>query len=409
MTGPTAAADPAVAVVVAAGSSTRMGGADKLYAPLAGRTVLERSVAAVAAVEAVREIVVVVAPGRESAATALVGGPAVDIVTGGSTRSASVAAGLRALGVLPASSRPGDPVVLVHDAARPLASPELVRAVVVAAAHHGAAIPVLPVPETLKRIDDAGRIIATVDRRSLAAAQTPQGARASLLARAFLELPAGGDREFTDEAARLEACRIPVQTIPGDPVNLKVTVPADLARAAALLDAASTRRVGYGTDSHRFGPGVALQLGGVAVPAAPRLHGHSDGDVALHAVADALLGAAGLGDLGRLFPADARTPVGVSSRDLLASVLEHLERAGWRPAALDLTIVGARPRLAGHLDEIRSSVARILGLGPDSVDVKAATGNLSGDAGAGRGMEAVALATIQRSSSAAGRIGSDPS
>ena len=385
------------AIVVAAGSSTRMGGTDKLQVTLGGRPLLERSLAAIAAAPEVRRIVLVVAPGREIGAAALLPGRVAAVVPGGSHRGASVEAGFRVLEALWATdddpTRVVDPVVLVHDGARPLVTPALVSAVVMAAAEHGAAIPVVPVTDTLKRIVD-GRIGATVDRADLLAAQTPQGARASLFRRAFATFPADAATRFTDEAALLEACTIPVHPIPGDPVNLKVTVPADLLRAEALLGGDALRRVGLGSDSHPFGPGEPLRLGGVEIPGAPRLHGHSDGDVALHAVADALLGAAALGDLGRLFPSDRQTPRGIASTELLAEVVRRLGVAGWRPASVDLTIVGSRPRLAAALASMRAAIAAILGVPVDAVGVKASTGNLDGAEGAGRVLSASALATI---------------
>jgi 2-C-methyl-D-erythritol 4-phosphate cytidylyltransferase/2-C-methyl-D-erythritol 2,4-cyclodiphosphate synthase len=234
-----------------------------------------------------------------------------------------------------------------------------------------------------------------VDRSDLVAAQTPQGARASLFRRAFAAFPADGQTRFTDEAALLEACTIPVHPIPGDPVNLKITVPADLRRAEALLGGAASSRVGLGSDSHPFGPGEPLRLGGVEISGAPRLYGHSDGDVALHAIADALLGAAALGDLGRLFPADGRTPRGIASTELLAQVVRQLATAGWRPAAVDLTIVGARPRLAETLEQMRTVIAGILGVQATAVGVKASSGNLDGAEGAGRVLSATAIATIE--------------
>jgi 2-C-methyl-D-erythritol 2,4-cyclodiphosphate synthase len=155
-------------------------------------------------------------------------------------------------------------------------------------------------------------------------------------------------------------------------------------------------RTGFGLDRHPFGPGDGLRLGGIEIAAAPRLHGHSDGDAALHAVAGALLGAAALGDLGELYPADGRTPQGVASARLLRDVVARLGGAGWRPAAVDLTIRGARPRLAGHLPAMRDAICGLLGVDAGAVSVKASSGNLSGDAGAGRVIEAEALATIVR-------------
>lgn len=384
------------AIVVAAGTSTRMGGVDKLSAVLGGRPLLEWSLSALAATPEVRHLVLVVAPGLEAAARAQLPVRITAVATGGSHRGASVEAGFRALERLWAAEDgvPGsDPVVLVHDAARPLVAPALVSAVVAATAEHGAALPVVPVTDTLRRLVD-GRVSATVDRSDLVAAQTPQGARASLFRRAFAAFPADGPTRFTDEAALLEACTIPVHSIPGDPVNLKVTVPADLDRAEALLGRDVARRVGMGSDSHPFGPGEPLRLGGIEIAGAPRLHGHSDGDVALHAVADALLGAAALGDLGRLFPADRRTPRGIASRELLEAVVGRLAEAGWRPESVDLTITGSRPRLADQLEPMRGSIAGILGLPVEQVGVKASTGNLDGAEGAGRVLSAAAVATI---------------
>jgi 2-C-methyl-D-erythritol 2,4-cyclodiphosphate synthase len=154
------------------------------------------------------------------------------------------------------------------------------------------------------------------------------------------------------------------------------------------------QRVGLGVDSHPFGPGEPLRLGGIEISGAPRLYGHSDGDVALHALADALLGGAGLGDLGRLFPADGRTPEGVASSELLRDVAARLATAGWQVATADVTIVGARPRLGARLDEMRSAIAGLLGLDPAAVSVKASTGNLSGDPGAGRAIMAQAIAIL---------------
>ena len=159
-------------------------------------------------------------------------------------------------------------------------------------------------------------------------------------------------------------------------------------------------RIGLGRDRHPFGPEAPLVLGGVEIAGAPRLHGHSDGDVVLHAVADALLGAAALGDLGRLAPADARTPRGIGSAHLLEAALGEVARAGWRPAGLDLVIVGARPKLAAHLDPIRYRLAGLLDLPAERVSVKASTGNLQGPEGEGRAIAAHVVATLERATDA---------
>ena len=383
------------AIVVAAGASTRMDGVDKLLATIGDRPLLAHTIGALARNGVVDSIVVVTTSERREALAAggWTSGDRFTFAEGGARRQDSVRAGFEAL-ERAVPDPVGDRVVLVHDGARPAASSALVDSVIVGALEHGAAIPVLPVQETLKRVDD-GRIGATVDRTNLVAAQTPQGARRSLLRHA-LASNAASERMWTDEAALLEACRIPVHVVPGDPANLKVTVPADLERATALLVGPNTtRRSGLGHDAHPFGPGEPLRLGGLEIPGAPRLHGHSDGDVVLHALADALLGAAGLGDLGRMFPAGPTTPRGVASGDLLATVVDRLAEAGWRPATVDVTIVAARPRLAGHLDAMRGAVAALLDIDEGAVSMKASTGNLDGPEGAGRSISALALATIE--------------
>jgi 2-C-methyl-D-erythritol 2,4-cyclodiphosphate synthase len=155
-------------------------------------------------------------------------------------------------------------------------------------------------------------------------------------------------------------------------------------------------RTGFAADAHAFGPGDGLRLGGVEIAAAPRLHGHSDGDAALHAIAGALLGASALGDLGTVYPADERTRAGIASSELVRGVVDRLAAAGWRPVAVDLTIHAGRPRIGGHLPAMREAIATLLGLPHDAVSVKASTGNLGGDVGAGRAIEAQALATIAR-------------
>ena len=178
-------------------------------------------------------------------------------------------------------------------------------------------------------------------------------------------------------------------------MNLKVTTPDDLGRVESALLGGRLPRVGYGEDGHPFGPGGSLALGGIAIDGAPRLHGHSDGDVALHAVADALLGAAGLGDLGRIFPADATTPEGIASGELVAEVVRRLADAGLRPAQLDLTVVAARPRLGPRLEAMRAAIADLVGLPLERVNVKASSGNLTGFEGAGRGISARAVALVE--------------
>ena len=384
------------AIVVAAGESRRMDGLDKLAADVGGRPLLAWTLEAIAASPRVARIVVVATRARVEAIrdAAWLPGKVLAVTPGGTRRQESVAAGLAALDRLPGDAVPDDRVILVHDGARPLVPVSLVSAVADAAAAHGAAIPVVSVAETLKRVED-GVVVATVDRQRMAVAQTPQGVRRGLLREAFAAHPADGAEAFTDEAALLEACRIAVHAIPGDPSNLKVTLPGDLRRVESALAGTRSSRVGLGSDRHPFGPGRPLAIGGIEIQGAPRLHGHSDGDVALHAVADALLGAAALGDLGRVFPADARTPRGIASGELVRDIVGRVARAGFRPVSVDLVIVGARPRLGDRLDEIGERVASLLGLPAAAVNVKASTGNLEGMEGAGRGISAQAIALLE--------------
>jgi 2-C-methyl-D-erythritol 4-phosphate cytidylyltransferase/2-C-methyl-D-erythritol 2,4-cyclodiphosphate synthase len=395
------------AIVVAAGASSRMGGVDKLDHEVAGLPLLAHAVRAIAAAPEVRGIVIVTSGDRVERIRSAGWLPSsvVAVVAGGARRQESVAAGLDALERLVdadagtadrAVERSGDPVVLVHDGARPLVDPALVSRIASAAAIHGAAIPVVPLAETLKRVDGE-RVVGTVERAGLATAQTPQGVRRSILRDAFRRYPADGPETWTDEAALLEACRIAVHALPGDPSNLKVTLPGDLARVDAILAGgapAAAVRVGLGHDSHPFGPGSPLALGGFLIDGAPRLSGHSDGDVALHAIADAILGAAGLGDLGRLHPAGPETPLGIASSELLADVVDRAASAGLRVANVDVTIVAARPLLAASLPSIGRRVAELLGVEAQLINVKASTGNLAGMEGAGRGISAQAVVTL---------------
>jgi 2-C-methyl-D-erythritol 4-phosphate cytidylyltransferase/2-C-methyl-D-erythritol 2,4-cyclodiphosphate synthase len=380
------------AIVVAAGRSARMGGGDKLAAEVAGRPLLAWTLAALAASPEIKRMVVVTSSEARSevAAAAWLPSTVVDVVAGGERRQESVHAGFVAFD----RHEPDETgVILVHDAARPLITTAVIEAVVRATASHGAAIPIVPVAETLKRL--RGEVVGeTVDRTDLGAAQTPQGVRRDLLRAAYASHPPDGPETWTDEAALLEACSIAVHVVPGDPANLKVTLPGDLGRAADALTRGLAARTGIGHDSHPFGPETPLRLGGVEIDGAPRLYGHSDGDVALHAVADALLGATAMGDLGRLFPADIRTPSGVASTTLVEEVRKRIEAAGWRPASVDLTIIGARPRLAAYLEPMRASIASLLRVDVGVVNVKASTGNLDGSEGAGRSISAIAIVTV---------------
>ena len=379
-----------------------MAGIDKVFVPVAGRPLIAWTLAALAAVPDIAR------HGGRRLGRSHRRPPGADwlpqkvhaVVAGGARRQESVAAGFAALG-----PDAGDAarVVLVHDGARPLVDPILVQAVIEAVSAHGAAIPILPIAETVKRVD--GSVVAgTVDRESLGTAQTPQGVRRGLLELAYDQFPPNGPETWTDEAALLEACRIPVHVIPGSPTNIKVTQPADLRQVEAALAgqasiaAPAATRVGIGQDSHPFGPGEPLALGGVVIDGAPRLLGHSDGDVAIHAVCDALLGAAGLGDLGRVFPAGPATPAGIASTEMLAEVVRRVTTSGWRRR--QRRPHRSWPRDHGSAPTSMACVPRLRrpsGCPIDAVNVKASTGNLIGDDGAGRSVSALAVALIEAS------------
>ena len=366
-----------------------MGGVDKLTEPLLGRPLLAWSVDAMAAAVSVDRIVVVTRPEnvdslRNAEWLTDAADGRLDVVAGGEHRSNSVRAGVAATEAS---------VVLVHDGARPLASSALADSVAHAAAEHGAAVPAVDVADSVKRAS-AGAVEGSIDRAGLVRTQTPQGARRELLIDAF-DRTAGA--AYTDEAALLEAAGVEVVTVPGEAANIKVTDQADLDLVRALARGRADERIGFGEDTHGFGPEDGLMLGSLTIPEAPRLYGHSDGDVVLHAVATAVLAASGLGDLGRLFPAnDARTS-GIASVKLLGEALDRAEAAGFVVDRAQISIVGARPKLGGKkLDEMRDRIAILLGASPESVAVTASTGNLSGPEGAGRTIKATALVTVIR-------------
>lgn len=357
------------AIVVAAGRGQRFGG-PKQFADLNGRSV---AAASVAAARCVADPVVLVVPDGYAG-----GGEGADLLAvGGETRSASVRAGLALC--------PDAEVVVVHDAARPLAGPALFEAVVAAVAGGAdGAVPGLAVTDTLKRVvDDA--VASTLARDGLVAVQTPQAFARAALERAHA---AGGDA--TDDAALVEGTGGRVVVVPGDPRNVKITDAGDLARARAT---GAGVRIGQGYDVHRVSddPGRPLVLGLVELAGAPGLAGHSDADVATHALCDALLGAAGLGDLGRHFPDSDPAIAGVSSRELLTRVVALVAGEGLRALSADLTIVAERPRLADHMALMAERLGEVVGC---PVSVKATTAEGLGPIGRAEGIAATAVALV---------------
>lgn len=333
------------------------------------------------------QVIVVASPDRLEAlqATDWLGAIDAVIVPGGPRRQDSVALGL---------TRSRADIVLVHDAARPLVSEALINRVVEGVRLHGAVIPTLPVVDALKHVDEAGMITATAERAGLFRAQTPQGARREILL-AAARTHAGSTDDIKDEAELLARDGIQVATVPGEGTNIKVTLPEDLTLARRLAHAGIGLRVTQGSDSHPFGPGDGLRLGGLLIEGAPQLHGHSDGDVVLHALGDALLAACTGGDLGRHFPSGDAGTRGIDSRELLLEVMARVTRAHLSVSSVDVTILGARPRLgATRLDAMAVVIAGLTEVDPLRVSVKAATANLSGDEGAGRVISASCLVSV---------------
>lgn len=380
------------AVLVAAGVSTRMG-FDKLSVDLGGETVLHRSIRAFAQCPQVDEIVLVAGKNRAFVeAQAADCKKPVQIVTGGATRAESAKNGvLAARGTL----------VAVHDAARPFVSAAVIEAVLDAAKQCGAAAPAVPVKDTIKQavrgdgktVPAGCRVENTPDRSTLYAVQTPQCFdRAQYLA-ALEELDAEKARLVTDDCSLFELTGRPVQLTQGDYANRKITTREDLPRPAPKEE--TKMRIGHGYDVHRLVEGRRLILGGVEIPFEKGLLGHSDADVLTHAVMDAVLGAAALGDIGQHFPDNDPAYAGADSLKLAQHVARILSEHGYGIGNIDATLLCQRPKLAPHIPAMRANLAAAFGLPVDAVSVKATTEEHLGFTGEGLGIAAHAVALIE--------------
>jgi 2-C-methyl-D-erythritol 4-phosphate cytidylyltransferase/2-C-methyl-D-erythritol 2,4-cyclodiphosphate synthase len=392
------------AILVAAGRSTRMG-SDKLWVDLWGRPTWRWSLDTLLADTDLEHVAIAVPPDAIGRFRDALPEPADRclVVAGGDVRADSVIAGLWAL---TGAGHGDETLVLVHDAARPAVSAELVRSIVdAAAAVEGAVVPVVPIVDSLKRVRNE-RVVAPVEREEIAAAQTPQAARLGALRAAIEEAHAWG-RPITDDAGALAAAGVSVHVVPGEAANRKITEPGDLLAMRAVLAARASgldapdgvpagARIGIGFDAHRLVAGRPMRVGGVAFPDEPRgPEGHSDGDAVLHALADALLGAAGLGDIGSLFPSDEPAWEGIDSAVLVKGALERLGEGGWRPTSVDVVVAAQRPAIAPRRDELVRRIADLLGLTAGAVSIKGTTSDGLGFAGA-EGLAAWALVTIER-------------
>lgn len=380
------------ALIVAAGRGTRAAAAlPKQYAVVGGVPVLARAMVAFVEHPQVDVVQVVIAAGDreryEKVARHLGSRKLLAPADGGTTRQASVLRGLEAL----APHRPQS--VLIHDAARPFVSGRLIGRVLAALAHAPGAIAALPLADTVKRAGPGNRIAATLDRAGLWRAQTPQGFRFADILAAHRAAAAAGLGDLTDDAAVAERAGLPVALVPGEVANLKITTAEDLAMAERAL-AGPDVRTGQGFDVHRLVAGDHVWLGGVRIPHSHALAGHSDADVALHALADALLGAIGEGDIGVHFPDSDPRWKGAPSHIFVAEAARRVAARGGRIANVDLTLLCEAPRIGPHREAMRARIAEILGIEAARVGVKATTTEGLGFTGRREGIAAMAVASV---------------
>jgi 2-C-methyl-D-erythritol 4-phosphate cytidylyltransferase/2-C-methyl-D-erythritol 2,4-cyclodiphosphate synthase len=386
------------AIIAAAGAGRRLGAAKpKQLIDIGGGTMLQHSVAAFYRHPRVSDIVVVLPPEHQSFVFAagdandVAQRPQIRIAKGGDRRQDSVANGFDAV------ADDAD-VILIHDAARPFVSADLIDRTIDAAAEHGAAIAAIQSRDTVKQVDASGTITGTIPRETIYLAQTPQGFRRDVLERTIAAARSG--IEATDEAALAERAGYRVHVVEGDPANVKITTAGDLEAARARLApahgaSAAVSRAGTGYDLHRLVEGRPLVIGGVTIPFDKGPLGHSDGDVACHAATDAILGAASLGDIGRHFPdTDARWK-GADSLQLLAEAARLVREAGYTIENVDITVILERPKIKDAIAQMRTNMARAIGARDDAVGVKGKTNEGVDAVGRGEAIAAHAVALIR--------------
>ncbi len=386
-------------VLVAAGRGHRAGGdLPKQFRRIGGQSVIARTLRAVQSALPGSPVQLVIHPddaGLLSESLTELGSETPHMlpwVAGGATRQASCLAGIAQVATLCKDAK----YVLIHDVARPFLTSELTLRAVESAVLHAAAIPGCAVTDTVKQVDAAGTVVATPARDKLRTVQTPQAFRLDLILDAHRRAAAAGLSDFSDDAAVAEWAGHKVHVFDGDPANMKLTHPEDFARAEARLHRDRPDiRVGQGFDVHSFGPGDHVWLGGVAVPHTQGLVGHSDADVALHALTDAVLGAISDGDIGAHFPPSDPQWRGASSDIFLKEAVRRVSARDGLIAHLDLSIVCEAPKVGPHRDAIRARIADIAGLSLDRVSVKATTTEKLGFTGRREGIAAMATATVR--------------
>jgi len=371
------------ALIVAAGSGSRMGGQmPKQYQPIAGKAVIAHAVDALASHPAIDAVRVVIGEGQEQLAQQALDGRDVGaLIIGGAERADSVRAGLDAVG--------GD-VILIHDAARPFCPHDVIDRLLAGLATAGGAVPVLPVADTLARTD--GLLGEPIDRDHAVRVQTPQAFRLNELRDAYAQWSGGNP---TDEATVARAAGLGVATVEGDVMLEKLTGPADWARVEAVQSSRLISRTGMGFDVHAFAGEGPVMIGGIEIAHHRGLAGHSDADVVLHSITDALLGAAGLGDIGQHFPPSDPQWKGADSSIFLKHAAELVRRAGGIIDFVDCTVICEEPKIGPHRDAARARIAVILDISLTQVSLKATTTERLGFAGRGEGIAAQAVATVR--------------
>ena len=376
------------ALIVAAGSGSRMGGEiPKQYRPIAGRAVLAHAVDALASHPRIDAVRVVIGEGQQEAAReALAGRDVGEMIVGGGTRQESVLRGLEAL-----AAQGAPDLVLIHDAARPFCPPEVIDRLLKALATNSAAVPALPAADTLMR--GKGKHLGdTVDRTHLNRIQTPQAFHFERILEAHR---AKASESFTDDATLARAAFVGVVRVEGDEALNKLTLIGDFTRAEERLRTQLVSRTGLGFDVHAFAGEGPIVMGGVEIPHDKGLAGHSDADVVLHAITDALLGAAGEGDIGQHFPPSDPQWKGASSDRFLAHAASLIRDRGGVVDHVDCTVICEAPRIGPYREAMRARIAEILQLKPAQVSIKATTTERLGFTGRGEGVAAQAGATIR--------------
>ncbi len=392
------------AVIAAGGTGTRMNsGIPKQFLEIVGKPILLHTIESIASIEQVTQIVIALPVEHIAEAEAILARQPMRVkpqcVPGGSNRQESVRCGVE-------HARQDADIIMVHDAVRPLCDRDTMLRILEAAWKKGAAVPGLPATETIQRVSRSGRVLSTTPRQELYAIQTPQAFHAGIL-RAALQKAHEAGFLGTDESSVVRWAGYPVVVVPGSPDNIKITRPLDLDIAELLIAnrpreeggapmSESKFRIGQGIDYHRLVEGRRLILGGIEIPFEKGLEGHSDADALSHAICDALLGAAGLGDIGRHFPDTDPANRGRSSLEFLKEVKAKLEFAGWTIWNVDATLLAQQPRLAPHMPAMKQKLAKSLGLDVAQLNIKATTTEGMNAEGHGEGISAQAIALLCR-------------